>query len=75
MGLGSCIEKDIEDTSMGCASQMEDYMVSLIAPHAVSNILAMLIFCCMIWKRKEQDVFPAFKNPVVPVCTLLSLFY
>ena len=81
MGLGSCIEKDVHDLSLGCANQMENYMVALISPHATMlvmattfNIIAMLVSCCMFWKRKEQDVFPAFKNPVVPVSEEYIIF-
>ena len=65
---------EITDESIGCVSQMEDYMVSLIGPHATMllassafNIISMLVACCMFWKRKEYDVFPEFRAPKVPV--------
>lgn len=73
MGLGFCVSKDVDEDSVGCVSAMEDYMVSLIGPHATVllastafNVISMLIACCMFWKRKEYDVFPEFRAPTVP---------
>lgn len=74
MGLGFCISQKITDRSSGCAFEMQDYMISLISPHAVMliassalNILSMFIACCMFWKRKEYDVFPEFTITKVKV--------
>ena len=75
MGLGFCIENAVTGSTSGCSALMEAYMVSLISPHALMllgaaafNAIAMLISCCMFWKRKEPDVFPEFRAPKVPVC-------
>jgi hypothetical protein len=71
LGVGLCLELDISGSTTGCASATEDFVSSLIAPHApmllvcsVFNMMYMLIACCMWWKRKESDVFPSFLNPV-----------
>ena len=81
MGLGFCIESAVTGSTAGCSALMEAYMVSQISPHAflliacsAFNGLAMLIACCMFWKRKEPDVFPEFRAPHVPVradCSVL----
>jgi hypothetical protein len=69
LGVSFCLDNEITSDSLGCASYMEDYVVSLVAPHApmflglsVFSFLYMLICCCMWWKRKETDVFPDFLN-------------
>lgn len=73
MGLGFCLLNKVDEESSGCASAMEDYMVSLIGPHGTMlvvsisfNLVSMLVACCMFWKRKEMDVFPEFRVPKVP---------
>ena len=49
----------------GCAANVEDLMVSQITGPAfitlgsvIFNLYAMLLSCCMWWKRKAVDVFP-----------------
>lgn len=71
LGVGLCVKLDITGSDVGCASATEDYVVSLVAAHApmlllcsVFDMFYMIIACCMWWKRKESDVFPAFLNPV-----------
>jgi hypothetical protein len=53
--------------SMGCASNMEDYVANLISMHVyvlftlcpLFSFMGMVLSCCMYWKRKEhRDVFP-----------------
>ena len=67
LGLGYCLERELSDNSLGCASFVEDAMAASIATTGVMlvvlsvfNLYAMLISCCMWWKRKETDVFPSF---------------
>ncbi len=67
LGVGFCLGKDLKDSSLGCASYVEDYLSGIVGPNAVMlillslfNFFAMLIACCMYWKRKEGDIFPAF---------------
>ncbi len=67
LGVSFCLDVAIGESSTGCASAVEDYVVSLIAPHAVMlmasstlNAIFMLFACCMWWKRKETDIFPEF---------------
>ena len=67
LGIGPCLELDVDDGSMGCASSIEDYSATLIEgtgyglfTGAFFNFLAMLISCCVWWKRKAEDVFPDF---------------
>lgn len=69
LGVSFCLNNEITETSLGCASYMEDYVISLISPHApmflglsVFSFLYMLVCCCMWWKRKDTDVFPDFLN-------------
>ena len=64
-GLGYCIMNPIKPEVVGCASRVEDTMVGVIQPIAVLtlgtvifNVYAMLLACCMWWKRKANDVFP-----------------
>lgn len=63
--LGYCIANLVQPTSSGCASVVEDFMVSAITGPAyialgttIFNLYAMLLACCMWWKRKVVDVFP-----------------
>lgn len=63
--LGYCIANVVQPTSSGCASEVEDFMVSQISGTAyftlgttIFNLYAMLLACCMWWKRKVVDVFP-----------------
>lgn len=67
-GIGYCLDTEVEGESLGCASDVEDVTVSLISfPGglitllAFLNLYAMLLQCCVWWKRKESDVFPRFK--------------
>jgi len=69
MGLGYCLDKELNDKSMGCASFVEDTMVAniettgfMLAFLTLLNLLAMLLECCMWWKRKETDVLPSTKT-------------
>jgi len=69
MGLGYCLLKELTESSLGCASFVEDTMVSsiettgfMLAFLTLLNILAMLLECCMWWKRKETDVLPSIKT-------------
>jgi len=57
----------ISPQSQGCASAVEDYAATLISSSGTTmisaafiNLLAMLVSCCMWWKRKPDDVFPDF---------------
>jgi hypothetical protein len=67
LGAGSCLRNKYEPETIGCASFVEDYVVALVAPHAIAiliaamlNFLCMVLACCMWWKRKETDIFPEF---------------
>lgn len=67
LGVGPCLEAAVTDETLGCGSSVEDYAVSLISSNGVlligstfANLLAMLLVCCMWWKRKAEDVFPNF---------------
>ena len=67
LGAGNCLTVDVYPNSIGCASAIETYMISLIQPHALMllgcsafNMLFMITSCCMWWKRKSSDVFPEF---------------
>jgi hypothetical protein len=67
LGVGFCLDVVVLPETSGCASATEDYVVALIAPHAVLlvlcslfNAIFMLFACCMWWKRKETDIFPEF---------------
>jgi hypothetical protein len=69
MGLGYCLLKELTHNSLGCASFVEDTMVAsiettgfMLAFLTLLNILAMLLECCMWWKRKETDVLPSIKT-------------
>lgn len=71
LGVGFCLNVDIKKDSLGCASTVEDYAVGLIAPHSVMllvssafSLLFMTYSCCMWWKRKDADLFPAFVTEV-----------
>jgi hypothetical protein len=68
MGLGYCLDRTVEASSTGCASTVEDYMALqiegpgiLLMGLTIFNIWAMLLQCCVWWKRKESDVFPKFE--------------
>ncbi len=65
MGLGYCLEKELGPKSMGCASFVEDTVVASISGTGFAltfltlfNVFAMLLECCMWWKRKDTDVLP-----------------
>jgi hypothetical protein len=80
LGVGFCLDVDIESGSQGCASVVEDYAVSLITMHsammfvcAAISLVFMTYSCCMWWKRKESDVFPEFVTDV-KVCMCLRTF-
>lgn len=67
MPAGGCRHDDISSSTKGCGDAFERYMGNLVAPHALVvmgasaiNFLAILISCCMWWKRKETDTFPDF---------------
>lgn len=65
LGTGYCLSASLTPSTMGCASETEDYCSNLIKPHALlimglsaTNFFYMFIACVMWWKRKETDVFP-----------------
>lgn len=67
LGVGFCLDVEVLGKNSGCASEVEDYLVSLIASHAVLlmgvsvfNLMFMTVACCQWWKRKEADIFPTF---------------
>jgi len=67
LGVSYCLEKTLDQYSLGCASYVEDYATKLVGPHGIAvmilssfNFIMMLFACCMWWKRKESDVFPDF---------------
>lgn len=67
LGVGNCIDDDVQASLIGCASAIEDYVVTLIAAHpgvliicALVSLQFMTYSACMWWKRKESDVFPSF---------------
>lgn len=71
LGVGFCLDPEVGERSRGCASEVEDYAVALIEPHTVMlmassmvSLLFMTYSCCMWWKRKEADLFPAFATDV-----------
>ena len=75
LGVGFCLDVAIRSESLGCASVVEDYAVQLISPHSVMllassafSLLFMTYSCCMWWKRKETDLFPAFVTDVKVQC-------
>ena len=89
LGLGYCLNKPFDASSLGCASFVEDYLVSglsltglMLVVFTLFNLYAMLLSCCMWWKRKETDVFPNFEvgaeikvlNPKTGMC-LYSWLY
>lgn len=64
-GVGSCLTNTQYQYVSGCASAVEDYLISAILPHVYLFLVAMsfcllsaLASCCMFLKRKESDVFP-----------------
>ena len=64
-GLGSCLTNTKYQYVTGCASAVEDYLISAILPHVYLLLVSMsfcvlsgLASCCMFLKRKESDVFP-----------------
>lgn len=70
LGVGFCLTQDVDGATAGCASATEDYVSTFVIPQvpmligcSILNLAYMLIACCMWWKRKESDVFPAFLNP------------
>lgn len=67
LGVGFCLNQNVEGEMFGCASATEDLVATFVVPQvpmmlgcSVLNLAYMLIACCMWWKRKESDVFPAF---------------
>jgi len=69
LGVSYCLDYSVDSNSRGCVSFVEDYASDLILPHAyaiislsVFNAVMMTLACCMWWKRKEHDVFPAFED-------------
>ena len=70
MGVAECVKNlalGAKDTSKGCADQVEVYVASLLLPVAnlimgctLFNFISMVYACCLLWKRKETDVFPEF---------------
>jgi hypothetical protein len=67
MSGGPCMEDELSGASKGCADVFEEYVASLVGPYALiltassgTNLLSMLLACCMYWKRKETDTFPDF---------------
>ena len=68
MAVGICVDDDAAQfNSFGCASFFEDYVAAFVGPQALllmgssgMNILSMIVSCCMLWKRKNSDVFPDF---------------
>ena len=67
LGVGNCIDDDVQQSGIGCASALEDFVVGQISPHTAMLIMVSLVSlqfmtyaCCMWWKRKESDVFPDF---------------
>jgi hypothetical protein len=71
LGVGFCLDVRVKSSSMGCASEVEDYAVTLITPHfamllfsSAVSLLFMTYSCCMWWKRKDSDLFPEFVTDV-----------
>lgn len=67
MGAGFCVTQPVTSTSLGCANITEVYVTSQLTGlvftlivSAMVNFMFMTIACCMWWKRKRTDVFPAF---------------
>jgi hypothetical protein len=81
MGGGTCLEDDLTDASKGCADVFEAYVKGLVKPFAVmlmgssfTNLISMILACCMCWKRKETDTFPDFlKIEMVNVIIIASI--
>lgn len=81
LGVGSCLDEDIQGSFLGCASHAEDYVVGLITAHSsmmfvcsLVSLQFMIYSCCMWWKRKESDVFPAISTDTQVSYFLFSLF-
>lgn len=70
MGVATCVKLlslEVEADSKGCADEVEVYVGNLLLPTAnfimgttLFNFISMLYACCLLWKRKETDVFPEF---------------
>ena len=70
MGVASCVNLlslGVKSDSKGCADEVELYVANLLLPTAnfvmgttLFNFISMLYACCLLWKRKETDVFPEF---------------
>lgn len=81
LGVSYCLQNDVDHNSVGCAPFVEEYASNLILPHGVAimclsvlNFLMMVLTCCMWWKRKEHDVFPAFENDFKVNCSYCIYF-
>lgn len=76
MAVGICVDNDAARfNTYGCANYMEDFVASFVAPQALlligssaMNALSILISCCLLWKRKDSDVFPDFIHEKVCCC-------
>jgi hypothetical protein len=83
MALGECVNDDSKVlNTFGCADKFETYIATLVSPNAlfvagssVVNFLSILVSCCMIWKRKDGDVFPDFINEEEKVRLMLVVFF
>lgn len=73
MAVGNCVDDDAKIfNSYGCANYLEDFIATFVGPQSVMlvgssamNIISMLLSCCMLWKRKDSDVFPDFTRDKV----------
>jgi hypothetical protein len=70
MGLGRCLALDVTDTSKGCASAVEDLLMTRVVGHLDAmlgctflSVLCLCLSCCVWCKRKNYDVFPADQKP------------
>jgi len=71
LGIGNCVNLDIQESSLGCASYFEDYINNKISTPAILLLASCSIsFACillstvMFFKRKYEDVFPVYEQDV-----------
>ncbi|KAJ1460066.1 hypothetical protein M885DRAFT_509766 [Pelagophyceae sp. CCMP2097] len=64
-GVGSCIDREVRDDTVGCAAGFEDFMAAKIYMHGVIflgslvlEVCTVLSACFFCWKRKADDVLP-----------------
>lgn len=64
-GLGSCLDRGVEESSRGCAWYFEEYMNAKIYGHGITFMATLILEfftilsgCCYCCKRKGEDILP-----------------